>query len=135
MSNRINRNRRITFRLSDDEVDLLEKRAKSLGMSVSDFLRLTSNSDTKVMGPAPRRKAPKRLAKTRNADPQLLAQVNWIGNNLNQLVHVLNSEQYSDDRTEVIEILELVIAIERALMLLVEKSEEAQEQEHTKNDD
>lgn len=134
MNNRINRNRRITFRLSDDEVDLLEKRAKSLGMSVSDFLRLTSNSETEVMGPAPRRKAPKRLAKTRNADPQLLAQVNWIGNNLNQLVHVLNSEKYSEDKTEVIEILELVIAIERALMLLVEKSE-ATTQEDTKNDD
>lgn len=133
MTNRINRNRRITFRLSDDEADVLEKRAKSLGMSVSDFLRLTSNSDTEVMGPAPRRKAPKRLAKTRNADPQLLAQVNWIGNNLNQLVYALNSEKYTDEKTEVIEILKLVIAIEKALMLLVEKSEE--EPEDTKDDD
>ena len=70
-----NRNRRITFRLSDHENNVLKRRAEIANMSMSEFLRHTAlNHKIKVI----------------DGLPEFSKELRAIGTNLNQLTRLCN---------------------------------------------
>jgi hypothetical protein len=77
------RQRVVRFRLDDAESDALEERARASGLAVGAYLRACGLGDA---GPRARRRAP--------VDRELLArtnaELNRVGNNLNQIARALN---------------------------------------------
>ena len=69
------RTRRISVRLSDDELLRVGERAKGAGVSTSDYLRKTALSGRVVV-------------KQKTDNGALVRQLLGIGNNLNQLTHM-----------------------------------------------
>jgi hypothetical protein len=70
--------------LTDDEYALLEAKATDSGLSVSSYLRSCALGDS---GPRARRRPPIEIEFLARAN----ADLNRVGNNLNQIAHALNS--------------------------------------------
>lgn len=77
------RNRYIQIRLSDDELEEITKRAGQLDKST--WLRQLALGQPIAEQPKPK---PKKVIHT--ADPELIREVNRIGNNINQIAKHLN---------------------------------------------
>ena len=77
------RKKRIQLRLSDDEYLQLGKQAEQTGMTRSQLLR------SYIMG--------KEIhAKPSGEYLRLVREINAIGNNINQIAHIANSQRYID---------------------------------------
>jgi hypothetical protein len=80
--------------LTAADLDRLREHAQAEGVSMSDWLRLRINSNFEHAQPTKRgtpKKGKERARPYHPADPKLIAQLAWIGNNLNQLAHVANA--------------------------------------------
>lgn len=73
---------RIDIRVDEAEKAGIKQRADAAGLSVSEYVRMT------VLGSRPRAKK----AEAKAADPALLAGINRIGNNLNQMARIANAQ-------------------------------------------
>jgi len=82
-SDKRQRTRIITFRVSDDEYARYEERASRAGLAVGAFARATGLDEA---GPRARRRRPVE----HRALVQLMASLNRVGNNLNQLARNSN---------------------------------------------
>ena len=80
----VNRTRRVTFRLSDDEYDRLDVICTLMGLSHSQYLRKAAFT-TKIEAPI------FHATLSENASRELAAQMGKIGSNLNQIARKLNS--------------------------------------------
>ena len=97
-----NRTNRVVVRLTDQERAVLEREARTAGLSLSDFVR--SRTLRGRRGPSAR-SAMTRAASPAPAftamNPALFAELSRIGNNLNQLARAFNSGR-DIDRAEVV---------------------------------
>ena len=94
----------IKLRVSETEREKWNAKAKAKGLTLSDYFRLLADEK-------PTNISPVQQVKRRNftkADPELLRQVAWAGNNLNQIARAVNSG-------ESLKVLEQLISIERKL--------------------
>lgn len=78
----------VTLRLTDELNNMLEFKAVSAGMTKSDYLRNFINGSNVSFNDS------KDIAK-------LLAGINKVGNNLNQIAHVLNIANKSDNLNDI----------------------------------
>lgn len=76
--NEKNKTARVYFRVTDDEKKLISERAKAAGMSMSKYI-LTISERKRLINPEP--------------IVRLLIEINRIGNNINQIARVANSER------------------------------------------
>ena len=81
----MSRKRYIQIRLTDEEMTEIKKRAAS--KNTSTFLRQLALSQPIPTPPPP----PQTKEVLHKADPELIRQINWIGNNINQIAKQLNS--------------------------------------------
>ena len=92
----MNKNKRVTIRLTEDEYKNFTKQADELAISLSEFIRLKLNNINKI--------------KTSKCDKNLVYEINRIGLNLNQIAKYTNSRKIVDKL-----VLEQLIAIEKQL--------------------
>ena len=100
---------KVSFRLPSEVVARWRTEAVAQGVNLSDLLRLTlaaalaggeAASAVTTRRPPPRRRRGEDVRGRRVAtDPALLRQLAWIGNNLNQIARVANSNGVTDART------------------------------------
>ena len=102
------RDARLAFRLPLAVADDWRKRADAAGISISDFVRASVDVElaTGIAAPA---KAPKRRVYT-PVDPELLRQLAWIGNNINQLARYVNMSKRDIDAVELLAHLQAISA-------------------------
>jgi hypothetical protein len=86
----------IRVRMTETDLDSLRDRAQAEGMSAADWLRLRINSNKEFEHAQPTKRGTPKKGKERTrpyhpADPKLIAQLAWIGNNLNQIAHLANA--------------------------------------------
>jgi len=91
----------LTMNVTEAEKQKWKQIAKDRGVTLTDLIR-TKLDDL----PTPRKKRPKQVIEV---DPDLLFEVNAIGNNLNQIARRLNQGEKFD-------VLPLLVAIEAHLM-------------------
>ena len=77
------RDKRIELRLSDSEYAEIEKKAELSGLTRTQLIRML------IMGEEIRAKPPEEYLK-------LVREINAIGNNINQIAHIANSQKYVD---------------------------------------
>jgi hypothetical protein len=84
----MDRDKKLIFRVTESEMTTIKSLAKSRGLSMSDFCR------SKIFDTKPG--ASNRVRKVVHvADPELIRQIGWIGNNLNQVARAANSGRFS----------------------------------------
>lgn len=106
------RTKRIALRVSEEEHQILEEKAKKLGVTVSDFLRLMSSKNVELSG----RESTKITRPPYNKiDPLFAAEISAIGNNINQIARALNQVKFTDDLIDKTELLAELIGINRML--------------------
>jgi len=75
-----------TVRLNADEMALLASKAKELDIGLSTYLKKTAlNYEIE--------RQPRIVYK--QSDPELVRQVSWAGNNLNQIAHRMNAMEFT----------------------------------------
>lgn len=87
----LKREARLAFRLPLDVAEAWRNQAKLSGLSLSDFVRAGIDERLKSGIATPSKNRNNRIYKT--ADPELLRQIAWIGNNVNQLARYVNSSK------------------------------------------
>ena len=92
----MNKNKRVTIRLTDVEHKNFTKQANELGINLSEFIRLKLNNINKI--------------KTSKCDKNLVYEINRIGLNLNQIAKYTNSKKVLDKL-----VMEELIQIEKQL--------------------
>ena len=92
----MNKNKRVTIRLTDVEHKNFTKQADELAISLSEFIRLKLNNINKI--------------KTSKCDKNLVYEINRIGLNLNQIAKYTNSKKVLDKL-----VMEELIQIEKQL--------------------
>ena len=92
----MNKNKRVTIRLTEDEYKNFTKQADELAISLSEFIRLKLNNINKI--------------KTSKCDKNLVYEINRIGLNLNQIAKYTNSKKVLDKL-----VMEELIQIEKQL--------------------
>ena len=97
----MNKNKRVTIRLTDVEHKNFTKQADELAISLSAFIRFKLNNINKI--------------KTSKCDKNLIYEINKIGLNLNQIAKYTNSKKVLDKI-----ILEQLIQIEKQLNNILE---------------
>ena len=97
----MNKNKRVTIRLTDVEHKNFTKQADELAISLSAFIRFKLNNINKI--------------KTSKCDKNLVYEINRIGLNLNQIAKYTNSKKVLDKI-----ILEQLIQIEKQLNNILE---------------
>lgn len=100
---------KVSFRLPSEVVGRWRTEAAARGVNLSDLLRLTlatalaggeADGAVTTRRPPPRRRSAEgACGPPAAADPALLRQLAWIGNNLNQIARVANSNGVTDART------------------------------------
>ena len=100
---------KLSFRLPSEMVGRWRTEAAARGVNLSDLLRLTlatalaggeADGAVTTRRPPPRRRSAEgACGRAAAADPALLRQLAWIGNNLNQLARVANTTGTTDVRT------------------------------------
>ena len=96
----MNKNKRVTIRLTQDEYKNFTKQADELAISLSEFIRLKLNNINKI-----------KIQKNKNeCNKRMLYEINRIGLNLNQIAKYTNSKKVLDKI-----ILEQLIQIEKQL--------------------
>ena len=96
----MNKNKRVTIRLTQDEYKNFTKQADELAISLSEFIRLKLNNINKI-----------KIQKNKNeCYKRMLYEINRIGLNLNQIAKHCNSKKIVDKL-----VLEQLIAIEKQL--------------------
>lgn len=87
--NEKNKTERVYFRVTQNEKKLISERAKAAGMSISKYI-LTISERKRLINPEP--------------VVRLLIEINRIGNNINQIARVANSEHsVSKNQIETVE--------------------------------
>ena len=94
---------RIEIRLSQTELEILDKQAKELGLNRSEFIRRTCCSESKEFN----------LFKEEHI--KLYNEINAIGRNLNQLTKFLNSNAYHNKKIDLKNMQEYFDAFKRDL--------------------
>lgn len=79
----MSRKRYIQIRVSDDELE--EIKARACNIDTSTFLRTLALDQPIAQPPTPSKEV------IHKCDPELIRQVNYIGNNINQIAKQLNS--------------------------------------------
>lgn len=79
----MSRKRYIQIRVTDNELEQIKERAGNV--STSTFLRQTALAQPIAQPPTPSKEV------IHKCDPELIRQVNYIGNNINQIAKQLNS--------------------------------------------
>lgn len=106
----------VRVRMTEYDLDKLREQAQAEGVSMSDWLRLRiENGQFKHAKPTNRgtpEKAKNRARPYHPADPDLITQLAKIGNNLNQIAHIANSQKSLPTLLQ-------LASIERALMELL----------------
>ena len=90
----------IKIRVTDEERASWKTKAEKQGLTLADYLRKVADEKLTNIQPSPkvnRRKFTK-------ADPELLRQIAWIGNNLNQIARAANQGDQTDLLVKLIEI-------------------------------
>jgi len=105
---------RLAFRLPSAVADDWRRQADRAGLSVSDFVRaaVDAHQATGIASPGKRRTR-------RNytpADPELVRQLAWIGNNINQLARWVNTQKTG---IEAVELLAHLNALQRDFLFLL----------------
>jgi len=72
----MDKNKNIIIRVSDKEKDVIKKKAKSLGVTISSYM-ISASLKRKVLT---------------IVDKEAILQLRYIGNNINQIAHVLNAD-------------------------------------------
>lgn len=112
--NRVRRDKELTIRLTDDELQRLRAVAARLGLPMADLVRLclfVVGADVRAGDLLPRRE---RLD-VRRADPVLLREVARMGNNLNQIARAANRQLLAGQSLDLISLLTTMAEIERHL--------------------
>jgi hypothetical protein len=95
--------------LFPDERVVWQSMAQEAGMCLADFIRQRMGQPVLQRSrPAPKRRSPP------VADPELIRQLAWLGNNLNQIAHRVNERSLTG-----IEVLVCLAEIERDLMRIL----------------
>lgn len=89
---RLLRKHHITLRLNDDELASLTEKSQDYGLGMAVFLR-----DQILQAPPP----VKRIHDLPKVDPELVRQLASIGNNLNQITRLANSQQASYNKVDI----------------------------------
>lgn len=118
------RTHELTVRLAEDELDSVRAAAKAAGLSMADLARqrlLDAGAEVALTAP------PRKLRRRDyiSADPELVRQVAWIGNNINQIARVLNSSAGGFDAIQTLAQLQ---AVEQALLFLLPRKEQSDAQ-------
>ena len=90
----------LSFRLPSAVAESWRQQADRAGVSLSDFLRsaIDARQQTGIAGPG---KRPARRTWT-PADPELVRQLAWIGNNINQIAKWVNTNKSGIDAVELL---------------------------------
>jgi hypothetical protein len=107
---------RVAFRLPSEVLTDWKQKAEAFGYrNLSDFLRsaVDGRRVTGVITPDRRKRKPPKLAATNGCDPQLIAQLARLGNNLNQVARALNECRKSGSVVELAEVLAILTSIEQ----------------------
>ena len=99
------RNKWVHIKVSIEERQQWQERARAEGVTVADLIR--AQLDVKTVDRPPRVKR-----RTRVADPKLLAWLGRLNSNLNMIAHWCNRYK---SRAEVVQVLPVLIGIERAI--------------------
>ena len=91
---------RLAFRLPSAVADNWRKKAEAAGLSLSDFVRDAIDAKQKTGIASPKRKRQRRNFTP--ADPALLRQLGWIGNNINQLSRWVGGSKSGVDSVELL---------------------------------
>ncbi len=105
---------RLAFRLPSAVADVWRQQADRAGLSLSDWLR-SQIDERQATGIAPPSKRPRKRNYT-PADPELVRQVAWIGNNINQIAKWVNSNKSG---IESVELLTHLSALSKAVSFLL----------------
>jgi hypothetical protein len=128
----------VPARLSEDQLVLLSVRvwkstrdslraiAAEGGVSLSDAFRahLTLTAEKPLGQPIPRRRPPRKLGSVSRSDPELLRQVAAICGNLNQIARAVNTGAVAGTAVQAIELLVLLLSIERQIGVLASPAPE-----------
>lgn len=123
---------RITVRVAQEDFDRYSAAAKWMGLSLSDFFRHSLNSEALTYRSTPRAKASKRKEQ-RKVNPELLRELNKMGNNLNQIAKALNKIQLIDGGVSGAELLHELVRIERHHAALIAQNEAGECEKCTSN--
>ena len=107
---------RAAFRLPADVLADWRQKAEAGGYrNLSDFLRaaVDGRQVTGIATPDRRKRKPPKLAAANGCDPQLIAQLAQIGNNLNQIARALNECRKAGSVVELAEVLAVLASIEQ----------------------
>jgi hypothetical protein len=91
---------RLAFRLPQDVAEDWRRRAERAGLSLSDFVRRAVDADQITGIAAPSKRRPRRTYTP--ADPALIRNLAWIGNNLNQIARWVNTYKSGVDSVELL---------------------------------
>ncbi len=114
---------RLAFRLPSSVADDWRRQADRAGVSLSDFLR-SAVDQRQTTGIASPGKRPARRTWT-PADPELVRQVAWIGNNINQIARWVNTNKSGIDA---VELLAHLNALSRSFSSLLPRKERSDAQ-------
>jgi len=106
-----------SVRIPPDLKAAIVAEANEAGCTLSDSLRryVSAEHVQPLAKPRPRQRQPKELSATSNADPKLLRILAGIGNNINQLSHVVNSSVLTGTAIQSVDILTVLCSIEKQL--------------------
>jgi len=122
-SQKPNLSARLTFRLPETVAEDWRRQADRAGLSLSDFVRAAVDTHQATgIAPPGRRRASR---SSTPADPALVRQIAWIGNNLNQVARWANRNNGSSTAAEVVQVLVHLSAMSRALDVLLRKGDRA----------
>lgn len=121
------RTKRIALRVSENEFSALEKKAKKLGVSVSDYIRRSLDNVKESERETPRVRK-KRVAPERDVNPDLLYAIHRIGSNMNQIAKALNVANLHDDEVSAKELLLLLFSIEAQLEKVIKQNDQASDE-------
>ena len=94
----------LSVRVPADTAERWREKAEASGMTLSDWVR-GQIDDKEIRGFRPRRPKPAVPARQApKADPKLIQQLAWIGNNLNQIARKINMDGV-EERDELLEAL------------------------------
>jgi len=114
---------RLTFRLPETVAEDWRRQADRAGLSLSDFVRAAVDTHQATgIAPPGRRRA----CSSTPADPALVRQIAWIGNNLNQVARWANRNSASaSTAAEAVQVLVHLSAMSRSLDVLLRKGDHA----------
>jgi len=90
----------IKLRVSEEERESWNAKAKAKGLTLADYFRLLANEEPTGIAPT----SPIKNRKFTKTDPELLRQIGWIGNNLNQIARAANQGDQTDLLVKLIDI-------------------------------